>query len=83
MSPRRSALSQSLMTRRAAAVAGPVDASGTPGGSARSLTGGVGPGSLATVCGAVVDLCAAPHPTAAVTDSAASTATAERPTAMA
>jgi hypothetical protein len=29
-----------------------------------------------------VDLCAAPHPTAAVTESAASTATAERPTAM-
>jgi hypothetical protein len=80
--PLRSALSQSLITRRAAVAAGPVDMSGTPGGSARSLTGGVGPGSFATVGGAVVDLCAAPHPAAAVTESAASTATAERPTAM-
>lgn len=71
------------MTWRAADAAGPADASGTPGGSARPLTGGVDPGSLAAVCDAVVDLCAPPHPTAAVTESAASTATAERPTAMA
>jgi hypothetical protein len=81
MSPLRSALSQSLMTRRAA-VSPARGLVGHAGGSARSLTGGVGPGSLATVGGAVVDLCAAPHPAAAVTESAASTATAERPTAM-
>ena len=71
------------MTWRAVTVAGPVDASGTPGGSARSLTGGVGPGSFATVGVGGEAFCDPPHPAAAVTESAAITATTERPAAMA
>ena len=82
MSPWRSAFSQSLMTRRDATSAGPVDSSGTPGGSARSLAGGVVSAGLVTVRGGVCGSFAPPHPAAAVTERAASRAAAERPTAM-
>src|SRR3954469_18535909 len=85
MWPRRSALSQSSMTRRDATAAGPVARSGTPEGSARSSLGGVsGARSLATCCGDGVVRCfAAPHAVAVAAESATSAAAAARPTVIA